>query len=80
MARQSLKDRDLYGGRRKEHDENRFDQTICLGNIKGGAHETFTDPLQPETTALILVDIQGRPESCVREPLRATLAKCSLKR
>ena len=51
-------------------------QMICLGNIKGGAHEAFVDPLQPETTALVIVDMQGPPERTEAEPMRTAVANC----
>ena len=51
-------------------------QTICLANIKGGAHEAFVDPLRPETTALIIVDMQGPLERAETEPMRTALANC----
>ena len=51
-------------------------QCICLGNIKGGAPAAFVDPLRLETTALIVVDMQGRPETGQEEPLATALANC----
>ncbi|MAE28566.1 MAG: hypothetical protein CMJ87_06230 [Planctomycetes bacterium] len=51
-------------------------QTICLGNIKGGAPAAFTDRPKPESTALVLVDMQGEPEDAGHEPLRGASTNC----
>jgi len=51
-------------------------QTICLGKIKGNAPAAFVHPLKPETTALIIVDMQGRAERAAKEPLRTAAANC----
>lgn len=49
---------------------------VSLGSINGDAPSRYTDPLDPARTALVIVDMQGRPEEWRQEPLQSTAANC----
>ena len=49
---------------------------VPLAKINGSAPARYTDPLDPARTALVIVDMQGRPEEWRQEPLRNTAANC----
>ena len=52
-------------------------RTVALGKITGSAPDRYTDPLDPDKTALVIVDMQGSPEQWQQEePLRSTAANC----
>ena len=53
-----------------------LEQTISLANIQGDAHAAFIDPARPESTALILVDMQGVPADADTDMLRDVAANC----
>ena len=49
---------------------------VPLAKINGSAPARYTEPLDPDRTALVIVDMQGRPEEWRQEPLRGTAANC----
>ena len=51
-------------------------EAVSLAKINGSAPARYTDALDPERTALVIVDMQGRPEEWRQEPLRSTVANC----